>query len=130
MPRRKCCRRQQNKPCTCEMGNLYRFVEPIVLICLARLGTAHGYQIAQEAQQLAVTHAGVDVGAVYRTLRKLDERGFVSSEWETENSGPSRRLYTLTDSGRSHLGQWSAVLQEFMESLAEVVTHCEKALGQ
>lgn len=68
MPRQRCCGHPEGRPCTCEMGNLYRFVEPIVLVSLARLGTAHGYQIARDAEEMAVTHAGLDIAAIYRAL--------------------------------------------------------------
>lgn len=109
------------------MGNLYRFTEPIVLVSLARLGTAHGYQIAQEAERLAVTHAGLEVGAVYRTLRRLEEVGYVSSAWDTRGPGPARRDYVLTDAGWNHLREWTAVLEDFMQSLGMVRDRCREA---
>lgn len=110
------------------MGNLYRFAEPIVLVSLAQLGKAHGYQISQEAERLAVTHAGLDVGSVYRTLRRLEDEGFVASAWDTEGSGPARRDYVLTETGWGHLQEWTEVLEDFMKSLGQVLDHCHKAL--
>lgn len=130
MPRQRCCHEQHQQPCSCEMGNLYRFVEPIVLLSLARLGTTHGYAIAQEAEKLAVTHAGVDVAAVYRTLRRLEQMGYVRSEWDTEVSGPARRDYTLTDEGRDHLRQWVTVLGEVMEALTKIIDECHQVLNK
>lgn len=130
MPRERCCHGREGRPCTCEMGNLYRFVEPIVLLSLARLGTAHGYTIAQEAEKMAVTHAGLDIGAVYRTLRRLEEAGHVQSSWETEQPGPARREYVLTDSGWAHLEQWAIVLDGFMASLGSVLGRCREALDR
>lgn len=128
MPRTRCCGHPEGRPCTCEMGNLYRFVEPIVLVSLARLGTAHGYQIAQKAEQLAITHAGVDIAAVYRTLRRLEAAGHVLSAWETSQSGPARREYTLTQSGREHLAQWATVLGDVMGSLEALISECKQAI--
>lgn len=126
MPHRRCCDHPEGRPCTCEMGNLYRFVEPIVLVSLAHLGTAHGYQIAQMAEQLAVTHAGVDIAAVYRTLRRLEIAGHVQSAWETGQSGPARREYTLTESGREHLSEWTAVLADVTDSLGALLEKCKE----
>jgi PadR family transcriptional regulator PadR len=128
LPRQKCCSGEHRQPCSCEMGNLYRFVEPIVLVSLARLGTAHGYSIAQEAEKLAVTHAGVDVSAVYRTLRRLEQMGFVRSEWATEESGPARRDYTLTTEGLDHLRQWTLVLGEVMKALSKIFNNCQDVI--
>lgn len=130
MPRQKCCHGEHKQPCSCEMGNLYRFVEPIVLVSLAHLGTAHGYSIAQEAEKRAVTHAGVDVAAVYRTLRRFENVGYVRSEWITVGSGPARREYTLTDEGLEHLRQWTSVLGEVMEALSKVISDCRDVLEE
>jgi PadR family transcriptional regulator PadR len=105
------------KPCSCEMGNLYRFTEPIVLLVLARLGTAHGYQIAAEAEPMAVTHAGLDGAAIYRALRRLEATDCVTSGWDTTGGGPARRLYTLTGRGMEHLAEWA----EVMEGIASAV---------
>jgi PadR family transcriptional regulator PadR len=111
------------------MGNLYRFCEPIVLLTLARLGEAHGYQIVTESEQFAVTHAGVDSAAVYRALRRLEANGNVTSSWDTSGSGPARRLYTLTTSGYEHLGEWVDVMGEIAASLGNLVKASRRALS-
>jgi len=133
MPRGRCCHRHmhdQAQVCSCEMGNLYRFAEPIVLLALSRLGEAHGYQIAQEAEGLAVTHAGLDSAVVYRTLRRLEEAGRVSSAWDTSGPGPARRIYRVTESGREHLAEWAAVLEQLASTLQSLVRGCREAVGQ
>jgi poly-beta-hydroxybutyrate-responsive repressor len=109
------------------MGNLYRFAEPIVLLTIARLGEAHGYQIAQEAEKRAVTHAGLDSGVIYRTLRRLETAGRVSSSWDTSGGGPARRVYVLTESGRQHIGEWAQVLGDVTASLQALARDCQTA---
>ena len=129
MPRRCCHRYGHNEegPCSCEMGNLYRFAEPIVLLAIARMGEAHGYQIAQEAEGMAVTHAGLDSGVIYRTLRRLETAGRVSSSWDTSGGGPARRVYVLTESGRQHIGEWAQVLGDVTASLQALARDCQTA---
>lgn len=112
------------------MGNLYRFCEPIVLLTLARLGEAHGYQIVGEAEQFAVTHAGVDGAAVYRSLRRLEANGHVTSSWDTSGSGPARRTYTLTPTGYEHLAEWVDVMGEVVSSLGILVKASRRALSE
>jgi DNA-binding PadR family transcriptional regulator len=109
------------------MGNLYRFAEPIVLLVLARLGTAHGYQIAAQAEPLAVTHAGLDAAAIYRALRRLEATGCVTSDWDTSGGGPARRLYTLTDRGVEHLGEWVEVMERIASAVGVLVNEGRKA---
>ena len=110
------------------MGNLYRFCEPVVLLTLARLGTAHGYQIAAEAEPMAVTHAGLDGAAVYRALRRLEGMGCVTSMWDTSGGGPARRLYTLTPRGREHLGEWVEVMESIASAIGGLLRGSRKAL--
>lgn len=108
------------------MGNLYRFAEPVMLLVIARLGEAHGYQIAQEAEGMAVTHAGLDSGIIYRTLRSLEADGRVVSRWDTSGPGPARRVYVLTESGMQHLGEWAQVLEAVTASLQVLTRNCRK----
>lgn len=109
------------------MGNLYRFTEPIVLLVLARLGTAHGYQVAAEAEPMAVTHAGLDGAAIYRALRRLEATGCVTSGWDTSGGGPARRLYTLTDRGVEHLGEWVEVMDRISSAVGVLVKEGRRA---
>jgi len=111
------------------MGNLYRFVEPIALLALAQLGNAHGYQLAMEAQNLAVTHAGLDMGVIYRTLRRLEDAGYVKSDWDTGGSGPARRTYTLTESGWQHLAEWAQGLGDVVTSLSRLQGECQRIVA-
>jgi poly-beta-hydroxybutyrate-responsive repressor len=108
------------------MGNLYRFAEPVMLLAIARLGEAHGYQIAQEAEGMAVTHAGLDSGIIYRTLRRLEAAGRVVSQWDTSGAGPARRVYVLTETGRQHLREWAQVLEAVTASLQALTRNCQK----
>ncbi len=108
------------------MGNLYRFTEPIVLLVLARLGTAHGYQIAAEAEPMAVTHAGLDGAAIYRALRRLEATGCVTSGWDTSGGGPARRLYTLTGRGLEHLAEWVEVMERIASAVNVLVKESRK----
>jgi DNA-binding PadR family transcriptional regulator len=108
------------------MGNLYRFAEPIVLLSIARMVEDYGYSIAQESERLAVTHAGLDTGVVYRTLRQLENAGNIISKWDTSGNGPARRLYRLTESGWTHLAEWSEVIGDLVSSLASLKKACDE----
>jgi PadR family transcriptional regulator PadR len=111
------------------MGNLYRFCEPIVLVCLARLGTAYGYQLVTEAQQFAVTHAGLDSAAIYRALHRLQASRCVTSTWDATGNGPQRRVYTLTQRGVEHLKEWAQVLRGVSASI-DALLHESRRLSE
>src|ERR1035437_5621532 len=121
MPRRTCPRHGAEHPCTCAMGNLYRFVEPVVLFLLKRKGHSYGYELSGELAEFALTDAEIEAAALYRTLRQLEKNGFVRSEWDSGHSGPARRLYMLTELGESHLQEWLMVLDHMSKSMARFV---------
>lgn len=128
MSRRICARHGDGRPCTCAMGNLYRFVEPVLLFLLKRKGRSYGYELANDLRAYALTDAEIEVAALYRTLRQLEVNGCVTSEWDVEGSGPARRVYVLTDRGEEHLQEWVTVLDHMSKSM-KVLTRQVKALG-
>jgi PadR family transcriptional regulator PadR len=121
MPQRTCPRHGGKHPCTCAMGNLYRFVEPVLLLLLKRKGRCHGYELVGDLQEYALTDSEVEIAAVYRTLRQMEENGCVKSEWDVEGSGPARRLYALTPHGERHFQEWIAVLDHMGKSMKRFV---------
>ncbi len=81
------------------------------LLGLLRDWNAHGYQLAQR-----LADAGLppfDVGTIYRTLRQLEKAGLVSSLWDTSQSGPAKRTYSLTSAGELFLGNWTDILKRY-----------------
>jgi PadR family transcriptional regulator PadR len=87
-----------------------RFVEPTLLLLLHH-GPAHGYTLIEQLDEYGL--ADIDPSAVYRALRDMEERGWVLSSWEGEQTqGPPRRVYHLTTLGHEVLGWWTQDLQE------------------
>jgi len=103
------------------MGNLSRFVEPVVLLLLKKKGRSYGYDLSSDLQRHALTDAEIERAALYRTLRQLEANGNVDSEWDTDRGGPARRVYRLTAQGRRHLDEWAEVLENVSKSMARFV---------
>jgi PadR family transcriptional regulator PadR len=121
VPSRLCRRHGRAYPCTCAMGHLSRFVEPIVLLLLKKKGHSYGYDLAGELQEHALTDAKIERAALYRTLRQLERNGNVVSEWDVETGGPARRVYKLTARGEKHLDEWATVLEHVSMSMTSFV---------
>lgn len=111
------CKRHINIPCSCAMGNLYRYTEPVALFLLKTQGRTHGYDLANLIQKHTLTDSVIESGALYRTLRRLELNGFVTSAWDIQKSGPARRIYELTSAGEAHLRDWSYVLGQLCDSI-------------
>ena len=103
------------------MGNLYRFVEPVLLLLLKKKGRSYGYELASELHPYALTDSVVEVAALYKTLRQLEQNDCVTSEWDVAGSGPARRVYALTVRGEQHLDEWTAVLGHMSKAMARFV---------
>jgi DNA-binding PadR family transcriptional regulator len=56
--------------------------------------------------------------------------GNVASEWETDGSGPARRIYKLTPQGERHLAEWAEVLEHVSKSMARFVKEAKKAMDE
>lgn len=121
MQRKICVRHGVDYPCSCGMGNLYRFVEPVVLLMLQKKRRSCGYNLCAELQEHALTDAEIDKAALYRTLRQLEKNGNVKSAWETGEGGPARRVYRLTKQGEEHLEEWAMVLEHLSKSMTRFV---------
>jgi len=103
------------------MGNLYRFVEPVVLLLLKKQGASYGYELASALHEHALTDAEIERAALYRTLKQLEMHGHVMSEWDVSGSGPARHVYRLTDSGEEHLKEWGVVLEKLAQAMTAFV---------
>jgi PadR family transcriptional regulator len=110
MPKFFCPRHAGSPPCTCSMGNLYRYIEPVVLLVLQEEEKSYGYDLAERLTGFALTDAHIERASLYRTLRVLEENGHVTSTWDVEGAGPARRVYALTEKGRLHLQEWAELL--------------------
>jgi len=128
MPHHPCPRHGNEHPCTCAMGNLYRFVEPVVLLLLKNRGQSYGYELASDVAKHALTDAEIEVSALYRTLRQLEQNNCVTSKWDVEGNGPARRLYVLTPRGEQHLEEWIIVLAHLSKSMARFVKQAKSAV--
>jgi PadR family transcriptional regulator PadR len=126
MPKKICARHGRQHPCTCGMGNLYRFIEPVVLLLLRQNPRSCGYTLCAELQDHALTDNEIDKAALYRALRQLEKNGKVTSSWETGEGGPARRVYRLTKAGEAHLREWSEVLDNLSRSMARFVRQANK----
>ena len=101
---RPCCRRAA-------AGGQGALVEPAALAALLGKG-GHGYDLRREIREITAGELEVDPGGLYRVLRRMEEEGFVTSEWAEGGSGPQRRDYEITGEGRDLAEDWVAHLRE------------------
>ena len=87
-----------------------RMLEPVLLLLL-HYGPAHGYTLLEQLGEFGLAH--LHPSAVYRTLRGMEDRGWVTSTWDAEQAqGPPRRVYQLAAMGDEVLRWWTQDLRE------------------
>jgi poly-beta-hydroxybutyrate-responsive repressor len=87
------------------------------LLAFLRGWNAYGYELTQRLAQAGLPES--DSGTVYRTLRQLERAGLVSSFWDTSESGPARRMYSLTQAGEAFLAGWIDILEHYQRVLRQ-----------
>jgi poly-beta-hydroxybutyrate-responsive repressor len=87
---------------------------PYVLLAVS-LQRAHGYLIEEYLR--GVGFISLEMSTLYRTLRQLEKDGLLLSSWEHGETGPARRVYALTDIGRTWLDQWAGNLDIYRRML-------------
>ncbi len=66
-------------------------------------GESYGYDIIRRVRQLSGDRIDWSEGMVYPALRRLEEKGLLTSRWVESDSGPRRRYYSITRRGRAVL---------------------------
>src|SRR5215216_5341696 len=90
---------------------------PILVMAVLAEAPCHGYAIAREIERRSGQGLGIKEGTLYPALRVLEQEGLVEGQWETPESGPARKVYSLTAAGRGELAQrarsWRHYIQAF-----------------
>ncbi len=93
------------------------------LLAFLRNWPAYGYQLVRELSKAGLPVS--DSATVYRTLRQLERSGLVSSFWDTSESGPARRMYSLNRAGETFLNLWLDLLSHYQNILQSTLNSYE-----
>jgi PadR family transcriptional regulator, regulatory protein PadR len=75
----------------------------MLVLQILSLGPAHGYGIAQRIQQLSREAVQPNQGSLYPSLHRLEQKGWLKSEWRQSETGREAKFYSLTRSGERQL---------------------------
>lgn len=114
---------QKGRPCGHHMR---RFME-ICLLELLRGGTAHGYALAERLGGFGFAPDELKYSTLYRTLRSMEQSGWVGSFWESGGQGPKKRVYSLTKQGFAALEEWILILRQRKERISKLLDLHEQA---
>ena len=89
----------------------------MVLKTLDTMGPLHGFGIARRIEQTSGDRLSLNYGTLYPALLKLEQEGYITSEWGVSENNRKAKFYRLTRAGRKQL----QVEEENWERLASAV---------
>jgi PadR family transcriptional regulator PadR len=95
----------------------------MVLKTLETMGPLHGYGVARRIEQTSGDFLSVNYGTLYPALLKLEQEGYIASEWGVSDNNRKAKYYRLTRAGRKQLEketrEWqktTAIVERFLSS--------------
>ena len=75
----------------------------MVLRTLLTMGEQHGYGIARRIEQVAQGSLALNQGTIYPALLRLEQKGWIASEWGMSENNRRARFYSITRAGKKQL---------------------------
>ncbi|HEX4682946.1 MAG TPA: PadR family transcriptional regulator [Gemmatimonadaceae bacterium] len=95
----------------------------LVLKALAQLGSMHGFGLALHIQQVSNDLLRVEEGSLYPALRRIEQTGWIRSEWKTTENNRRAKYYSLTPVGRRQMVQEEAGWLQIVRGVTAVLRH-------
>ena len=93
----------------------------LLVLKVIALEPMHGWAVAQRIRQISRDVLQVGQGALYPSLHKLEQNGWISSKWDVSENNRRAKYYTLTKAGRKTLEQESAQWERLSAAISLVV---------
>ena len=93
-----------------DAGDILQGTLDMLILRTLVMGPAHGYTIAQVIEHTSENALEVEQGSLYPALHRLEDRGWLASEWGVSENNRRAKFYRLTAKGRKELneatGRW------------------------
>ena len=93
----------------------------LLILKVVGLEPMHGWAIAQRIRQMSGEVLHVGQSALYPSLHKLEQNGWIRSEWAVSENNRRAKFYTLTKAGRQALEQESAQWERLSTAISLIV---------
>ena len=93
----------------------------MILKTLETLGPLHGYGVARRIEQTSGDRLSVNYGTIYPALLKLEQEGYIVSDWGLSDNNRKAKYYELTDTGRRELRHETARWSRYADAVFKVL---------
>jgi PadR family transcriptional regulator, regulatory protein PadR len=101
----------------------------MVLQTLTVMGSMHGYGIARRIEQVSADEVLLNQGTIYASLVRLEQRGWISSNWGTSDNNRKAKFYSITAAGRRQLVADARHWERLKDVMERVLTMDSSAEG-
>jgi PadR family transcriptional regulator len=84
-------------------NNLLQGTLDMLVLKALSLGPMHGYGVGQRIQQISDDVLRVEEGSLYPALYRIEQQGWIESEWGVSENNQQAKFYKLTRQGRKQL---------------------------
>lgn len=93
----------------------------LLILKSASLGPLHGYGILLRIQQISGNALQIQQGSLYPALYRLEERGWITSEWGESENNRRAKYYRLTPAGRKQLRSETEYWKKFAGTVSMIL---------
>ncbi len=94
----------------------------MVLKTLESMGPLHGYGIARRIEQVSDNALSLNQGTIYPALLRLQQRGWIKSEWGTSETNRRAKFYSLSRIGRKQIEMETESWERMAATMARFLT--------
>lgn len=95
----------------------------LVLKTLSQLGSMHGFGIAVHIQQVSRDALRVEEGSLYPALHRIEQTGWIVSEWGTTENNRRAKYYRITAAGRKQLAHEEESWLQIVKGVSAVLRY-------
>jgi PadR family transcriptional regulator, regulatory protein PadR len=104
-----------------EKRELLRGTLDMLILKTLSVQPMHGYGISRHIQKLSREVLSVEEGSLYPALQRMRQKGWITSEWRQTPNNQRARYYTITDIGRTQLGEQAEGFSELLAAIQRVM---------
>ena len=93
----------------------------LLILKIVALQPLHGWAISQRLKQISGEVLQVSDGSLYPALHKLEQQGWIQSEWKPSENNRRAKFYSLTRLGRRHLEREAANWERISTAISGVI---------
>ena len=101
----------------------YGTLDLMVLKTLDVMSPLNGYAIARRIEQIAQGSLALNQGTIYPALLRLEQKGWIASEWGISENNRRARLYEITKAGKKQLAAETKSWERTVEIMAKMLEH-------